>query len=159
MHYHLNSSALPRSLQTGSSSFNANSRFFLPSMDSIFDLIFESASVHNPLECQDSIPKLNKKVSMTSLTKLNPSGKRGTPATRTNGYSMPLQKQLFLILQATSIADSRWKRKACCTPKTILPDQICRGRGGGLTGSAWTNTCTSGKAQGKCHEAGLWPAS
>ena len=45
-------------------------------MDSIFDLIFESASVHNLLECQDSIPKLNKTVSMTSLTDLNPSGKR-----------------------------------------------------------------------------------
>ena len=45
-------------------------------MDFIFDLLFESASVHNPLECQDSIPKLNKTVSMTSLTDLNLSGKR-----------------------------------------------------------------------------------
>ena len=48
-----------------------NSRFFLLSMDSIFDLIFESASVHNPLECQDSIPKMNE-----AVTDLNLSEKR-----------------------------------------------------------------------------------
>ena len=54
----------------------SNSSFFLPSMDSIFDLIFESASVHNLLECQDSISKMNKTMSMASLTDLSLSGKR-----------------------------------------------------------------------------------
>ena len=40
-------------------------------MDSIFDLIFESASVHNLSQCEDSISKMNKTVSMTFLTDLN----------------------------------------------------------------------------------------
>ena len=37
----------------------SNSRFFLPSMDSIFDLIFEFASVDNSSRCEDSLSKLN----------------------------------------------------------------------------------------------------
>ena len=36
-------------------------------MDSIFDLIFESASVHSLLECQDSIPKMNETVTDLNL--------------------------------------------------------------------------------------------
>ena len=45
-------------------------------MDSIFDLIFESASVQNLLECEESISKMNKTVTMTSLMDLNALGKR-----------------------------------------------------------------------------------
>ena len=40
-------------------------------MDSIFDLMFESGSVHDLLECQNSISKMNKTVSMASLIDLN----------------------------------------------------------------------------------------
>ena len=56
--HHLASSAIHWSLHTLESLLSANSRFFLPSMDSIFDLIFEFASVNNSSQCEDSLSKL-----------------------------------------------------------------------------------------------------
>ena len=56
--HHVASSAIHWSLHTLGSLLSANSRFFLPSMDSIFDLIFEFASVNNSSQCEDSLSKL-----------------------------------------------------------------------------------------------------
>ena len=55
-----------------------NSRFFLPSMDSIFDLIFESASAQSSCQCEDSASKKSTAVQITSVIDLSPSGKRGS---------------------------------------------------------------------------------
>ena len=55
-----------------------NSRFFLPSMDSIFDLIFESASAQSSWQVEDSASKKSTAVQTTSVIDLSPSEKRGS---------------------------------------------------------------------------------
>ena len=95
-----------------------NSRFFLLSMDSIFDLIFESASVHNLLESEESISKLNKTVTMTSLIDLNPLGKRDrfqpiVPATVHGQYSWILGKSCEK--SPVSYLGIPWSRLGVCS--------------------------------------------
>ena len=104
MHYHFNSSALPWSLQTGSSSLNANSRFFLPSMDSIFDLFFEFASVNNSSQCEDSLSKLKNLLKTEDMP----------DQCRPHGHKIRLSGWCWSEMNDTGmLRDCLWDREMC----------------------------------------------